>query len=341
MLKRILTTFLGSAPLWEIGACLFRYKPLVVLYHGVTSNTLQNGIENYRGKHIPTDIFEGQLIWLKHHFDIVPLHIIETLVRERKVPEKPLCAITFDDGYRNNFTTAFPILKRCQAPATIFLTTGFLERGSPLWTDALEMSLNVTKRREVHIIWPDGETVYPIETFGERRAADIEIRDKLKVVSSVERELIIAHLLRDAHLSPESVLNHGDYIPLSWEDVEEMKDNGITFGAHTHTHPILSRELREVQCKEIALSLEKLRGITEGPLHFAYPNGQPGDWNEESKTVLKEMGVRFAWTTRAWRVETIDDDPLELPRITLDDTINAKRFRALASNTLPLGRSIL
>src|SRR3989304_984073 len=160
MLKESLFSIIGSEILAGISLAAYRHSPLVVLYHGVTGNTSPKRIENYRGKHVRKDAFSYQITWLKRHFEIVPLRSIEDCVQRRRYPDRSLCAITFDDGYRNNYTNAFPVLKRMGVPATIFLTTGFIDRKFPLWPDALEMSLGAITNSTISIPWDSGMKTY-------------------------------------------------------------------------------------------------------------------------------------------------------------------------------------
>lgn len=337
-MKNIALKFLCNPLLSSWTRIFFQNQPLVVLYHGVTSEKNPEGIINYRKKHVHRDTFEKEVQWLSKHFTIVPLRDIEKMNEEKNFTGKNLCAITFDDGYRNNYLNAFPILKKYNVPATIFLTTGFVDRSIALWTDCLEFSLNAIND-SVSILVGEKSKTFSLRNTEEKRKADLEIRAYLKTLPHQMRMTIIASCMEKANVSVEDVLAYPDHSPLSWEEIQEMERYQITFGAHTKHHPILSKETKERQREEIMLSVERVRSTIGHCKHFAYPNGQTGDWNDETKSILKELGVRHAWTTESGRVGR-NKEPLELPRITLDNTEDVSRFRGLVSNTIPFIQSL-
>jgi peptidoglycan/xylan/chitin deacetylase (PgdA/CDA1 family) len=339
--KRLIIGLSGGKYVTRAAAFFSKKRPLVVLYHGVTSNKEPRGIENYRRKHIGKDTFERQISWLSKHFKIVPLQAIELLVEKREEPLEPLCAITFDDGYKNNFINAYPMLKKLGVPATIFVTTGFIDRKFPLWTDMLEESIGRAGGPYLTVPFPSGEKRYPIKSRAEKIAADMEIRQKLKRIKGSDRKIIIDVLMKLSDVTIPEIFNRPDYAPLSWEEIREMSENGITIGAHTENHSILSMLSRNEQAREISSSVDRLKSTLDNVDHFAYPNGQRGDFTSETKEVLRGLGIRYAWTTEGQRISIKTCDPLELPRITLDDTEGEKRFKALVSNSLPTIRKIL
>src|SRR3989338_6642858 len=156
---------LGQPLIAAIGQKWHRRQPLVLLYHGVTDQTAFSKIQNYHGKWVAVDAFRRQIRWLKKHFTLVSLAEIERLVLERRPAAKPLAAITFDDGYRNNFRSAFPILQAEAAPAPFFFFGVFLlKMGGPLWIDRLEFCL------------------------GDNLAAYARERRELKTVTETEKE---------------------------------------------------------------------------------------------------------------------------------------------------------
>jgi peptidoglycan/xylan/chitin deacetylase (PgdA/CDA1 family) len=101
---------------------------------------------------------------------------------------------------------------------------------------------------------------------------------------------------------------------LSWEDIRQMARNGITFGAHTVTHPALSRIDRTRLQDEIVGSKKTVEARLQLPVrHFAYPFGQPEDYSAESKQLVQETGFESAVTT-IWGFNSPDQDRFELKR---------------------------
>lgn len=326
MQKTALVNFIGHVGGFRFFESRRAREPLVVLYHGVTTNTHQSGTENYRGKQVPLEVFRKQIDWLSRHFSIVPLAEIEQLVIERRHPTKPLCAVTFDDGYRNNYTNAFPVLRECGIPATLFVTTGFVDARTPLWVDRLEFAINHTPG-----------------SVEDRRARDSKERARLKTVPAEARRAALDEIVRATGSELGRELDrHPDYAPLSWDEIREMARSGIAIGAHTVTHPILSREASDVQGREIVESAVRIRVEVGECTHFAYPNGQPGDWDDASVSAIKEAGFAAAWTTEMRRVRPArEHNVFALPRIALDAAWRDGRFVSLATDLLPTVKHFL
>ncbi|NQV93142.1 polysaccharide deacetylase family protein [Candidatus Kaiserbacteria bacterium] len=343
IIKKSTTSILGSFACTSISLALSNGMPLVVMYHGVKCGTKQKGSENYRWKHIPDSVFEEQIIWLKKHFEVVSLEEVENSISDKRDIKKPLCAITFDDGFRNNYTNAFPILKKYSVPATIFLTTGFIERNIHLWTDVLEYALNTSLHNEIIISIDGKEKSFHISNTTEKIHSDSILRNYMKKISNDSREELLKEILTATSVSKDTMYEEfSDYAPLSWEEVIEMKNENITFGAHTVTHPILSSLPKDIQEDEIISSIKRICDKVGDCKYFAYPNGQLHDINNDTREILKENNIKYAWSTIPERIKkTNADDLLFLPRVTLDASQFNNRFYALTSNALQYTKNIL
>lgn len=322
----MILTLLGQLGGSWVCEAIARRQPLVVLVHGVTTNEAPEGTENYRGKHVPARFFRKWMEWLRGHFDVVPLAAIEQLVIDCRRPTRPMCSITFDDGYRNNFTSAFPVLRELGLPATLFVTTRFVDRRQPLWVDRLEYALN-----------------HGSGSFAERIAEDMKIRAHLKTLTTTERETALSEIVARTGADVRAVLDQQeDYAPATWDQIREMSRAGVAIGAHTETHPILSRETSDAQRREIVESVERIRAEVGACRHFAYPDGQPGTWNDATKEILRELGIGAAWTTDMRRVRPgRERDLFELPRVALDAGHRDARFLSLVTNMLPALKQIV
>jgi peptidoglycan/xylan/chitin deacetylase (PgdA/CDA1 family) len=102
---------------------------------------------------------------------------------------------------------------------------------------------------------------------------------------------------------------------LTWHDIAEMSRHNMTFGAHTVTHPILTRLGLAHAIDEILISKRTIEAHLRSPVSlFAYPNGSPADFNHAIKQALKQAGFLCAATT-IWGVNDIHTDPFELRRV--------------------------
>ncbi|QQG37901.1 MAG: polysaccharide deacetylase family protein [Candidatus Kaiserbacteria bacterium] len=273
----------------------------------------RRGIYNYRGKFIAPEAFREQMRYVAKHYSVLELDDAMKRLRSGTLPAYSI-AITFDDGYRNFYEHAYPILRELHIPATMFLATDFVLRKKPLWVDRLEYALGKGS----------GSTE-------EKIARDTRTRQELKELPDAEREAQLASLERQASVSftdfeGERVV----YAPLSPEEIREMRSHGISFGAHTKSHPILSRIERSRLDEEIAGSRDELQRLCGTSSVFAYPNGQREDWNDDVEAAIRKAGFSAALTTIEGCNTT--KTPLQrLRRIAMDGTGLDPSFAAIAA----------
>jgi peptidoglycan/xylan/chitin deacetylase (PgdA/CDA1 family) len=236
--------------------------------------------------------FEAQMVVLKRHFRPVSLEQLLLEVAEGRVHPRTVC-ITFDDGYRDNYEVAFPILKAHSIPATIFLATDFIGSGETTWYDRVLQQFRLSKAAKLDFP-PAGFQAEDISHPNGRRDLAFRCLEKMKVHPPSARDNLILQL--GAALDVPSQVNHD--LMLDWAMVREMRRSGIGFGGHTCSHPILSTLDKESAAAEISGSKTKLESeLQESVSHFAYPNGRSGDFNEDTKAAIKGAGFTCALTT--------------------------------------------
>jgi len=202
-------------------------------------------------------------------------------------------AITFDDGYRDNYESAYPILKEFGIPATIYLSVDHMEGKLRFWYERLiQMIQNASVDSLVAMELGLGEL--PLGSEENRKVALFRLNQALKELSRVSRDEILD--LLEQRLAPMQA-GEGSAM-LSWDMVREMSDHGIDIGAHTMTHPILSRERKEVIAYEVAESKRYIESkIDKTVTSFTYPNGGLDDFNNYVIEQIRQSGYRHATTT--------------------------------------------
>lgn len=260
----------------------------------------------------PVQVFEKQMEGISRYYSVYPLEeLVERAIHD-DIPPRAV-AITFDDGYKDNYQNAFPVLKRLGLPATIFLTTGVIGSQFCIWHDRLFCAFEETPVSEVAI----GKIRYPIGTLSEKEIAVKAFREYLRKYHYSRWDDLLQQLCADLRI--KSVACGEPFQKLSWSDIELMGRSGITFGAHTVSHPILTALSLSEARNEILASKETIEKRLGTPVRlFAYPNGTSGDFNEPIKDILKEAGFLGAVTT-LWGVNGTSTDPFELKRISLSD----------------------
>ncbi len=259
------------------------------------------------------DAFEAEVGFLKRYFDIISLDAaVATLKASRKFT-RPAVVISVDDGYRDNFNLLYPVLRKHQIPAVIFLATGPIGTGDRLWVDDLARMVAETSSATVAL---EGLGTLSLEDFRQKRDAFKRIVEMLKGMDQDRRIEALRQLA--GKLGKASA---GERSMLTWEEVRTMHKGGVDFGAHTMTHPILSRVPLEKAREEIAGSKSRIeRELGTTVRHFAYPNGRRQDMSEDLNRLCRNSGFESVSTTVAGR-NASPADRFDLKRIGAEEPI--------------------
>jgi peptidoglycan/xylan/chitin deacetylase (PgdA/CDA1 family) len=260
----------GDRAVWSAS----RQRLRILAYHGICADHLAN--ERWIPPYFVTrSAFEYQMAYLRRHASVLPLREAIDRIRANDLPDRAV-SVTFDDGYANNLHVAQPILQAYGVPATIFLATAYLESGDLFPYDRVSLIDLATEGRA----WKTGGALLDYATNPLDRVVD-RIEEWWHTASaSISRAQV--DTLR----------------PLRAEEIAQFDADLIDFGAHTDRHCILRNEVAERRRREITISIEKTSALIGRPVRlFSYPNGQPGDYGEEDKCVLRQAGIHAAVTT--------------------------------------------
>jgi len=266
-----------------------RRRPIILMYHGVTANP-----DIVDWTQVAVDDFEDQMDHLRRNYQPVSLTDLVGMLQSGRI-EPHAVAVTFDDGYKSNHDLAYPILKEMGIPATIFVTSGFVTgaglTNSLLWPDfvtAVVLSLP-GQSLDWHRLDLGQWDLSSLRTI---YAARTGICEQLKSMPDKERKRLIGELDQEygGYIDLE---RFPDYRPMSPAEVRNLAANDlITIGAHTRTHPILSRLDGSELAGEIVGGKEDLETMTGKTVnHFAYPNGRRQDISRET---LDLVAANFA-----------------------------------------------
>lgn len=252
---------------------------------------------------LPQEVFARQMRYVARHYRVLPL---EELVR-RHIHKEPMprgaMAITFDDGYRDCLELAQPILASLGLPATVFPVVSGIEDAEPLWTNVVTTVCEHLPGNEVSIPLGSETRCYSWKADSQRHWVAEAIKEQLKRLDVESFERVLESLKAQ----------YPDWRRLTWEQAPivdlpgllALRKSGWNVGAHTVTHPILSR-----------LSSDQLRGEIEGSKRwleeqlkqsvtlFCYPNGKPDDYNPAVVQVVEASGFSAACTAEeGWNDE--------------------------------------
>lgn len=254
----------------------------------------------------PVKVFRRQMALLAEHFRVYPLQELVCRATAGDVPPRAV-AITFDDGYKDNYEVAFPILKEFNVPATIFLTTGVIGSGVALWHDKVFEAFRRTTVSSFESAGASGS----LKTIQDKQQSLYRFLTALRTLSPNERDCQVEGLLKVLNVDLSGGLGA---LMLTWEEVCLMAKAGIEFGAHTVTHPILSRMEPDDARREICQSRRTIEERLRVPTRlFAYPNGSKLDYNDVTKEILRQENFLCAVTTSVG-LNHADTDHFELRR---------------------------
>lgn len=264
-----------------------RSQVAIIMYHRVGTNKDIWSIDTTN-----TLNFEKQMRYLLKTHKIISLEKLARAIVEKKALPKRAVVITFDDGYKDNYTNAFPILKKYNIPATVFLTTGHIGTNNLFWWDKIGYVLCNTKLKKIEL--GDFGDISPPSINNLSQSLDM-ITEEFKQIPEDKKNDLIEKFVKISDVDIPNGMGK-DKI-LSWEEVKEMNENGVNFGAHTVTHPILTKLSLKQAKHEIVQSKEDIEKRLGKPVNtFSYPNGLAGDFNADIIDLLKESGFICAVT---------------------------------------------
>ena len=286
---------------------LFKWSVCILSYHRVGRDT---EFPTYVPLTTPED-FEQQVLYLLRRYQVISLAQVGQAIREGQGIPRNAAVITFDDGYRDNYLYAYPILKKHGVPATIFLATAHIDDGAPFWWDRVSYAVHTTAVEE-----PETERLgtYHLRNTNDRWQAIRTMDVRLKQMLDHEKNLAIEELVK--RLGADVPAPMARNMILTWDEVREMARNGITFGSHTVHHPTLIGLPLEQSRQEIADSKKRIEEKADQPANtFAYPDGREGNISDGIKTILSENGFVCAVYALPNRLVSPGADPYGLARV--------------------------
>jgi len=285
----------------------------IFLFHGVINGT-DYAVRNYTNKHLEKDVFFRILQELKASGNAVSMdEVVEYWQNGESLP--PRCfAITFDDGFENNYSVAAPILRDLHVPATFYVTTDFVENNSMSWIDRIEYCLESVPQGSLHFPWNKEE--HRFQTAKEKKQILDYIRDNVKSTMSITPNSVVSNIF--AQCGTDKINSNKDQLDLkmNWKQVRKLaEDDDFIVGGHSHTHKILSFLGTDELNFEIKTSIEMLRGKAGVEVrHYSYPEGLAHCFSSEVVRVLQASSI-VCCPTAIEGTNSIHSSLFELKRI--------------------------
>lgn len=303
------------------------WRGLIVLnYHRIgdpRSSELDRGVFS-----ATAEDFEAQLRAVARHCDVIS---VKDLDRARLDRKGRYAMITFDDGYRDNFTDAFPVLRDLRLPAVFFLTSGYLDHQLVAWWDEIAW---MVRSSTCEVLPVNSWFAERLDLLPPHREESINrLLSVYKGLSWEETEPYL-EFLADAtgagRCQPDQVRS----LWMTWDMVRAMHQVGLDFGGHTVTHPILSRLTPASQLREIADNKQRIEDELKTTIEaFSYPVGAPDAFDAETFACLDRVGYRYGFSFYGGFTPAEQLQPFDIPRLAVSPELTPTRLNALL--TLP------
>lgn len=266
----------------------------VLLYHGVHPDDVVLDGRNSSGKHLPLARFAAQMKHLAATRPVVAMTDIAAAHRDEAELPDGAVAVTFDDGFLNNYLTAWPVLEAYGIPATFYLAVGFISTGRMIWSDVLEAAILGSRHQELSLPLGDMTTTFPLTSDDDRIAAFTTIKTACKKLPNATKDAVVETVCEK--LGASIAADHPLYAFMTWDQVREMNASPhIAFGAHTVDHVSLAKVPPDTMRDQIDRSVDAVgRALGQPCRQFSYPEGQADDYDDGVIAHLQSKGFDHA-----------------------------------------------
>jgi peptidoglycan/xylan/chitin deacetylase (PgdA/CDA1 family) len=312
--KPVIRSFARRLPRWR-GVIVLNYHRVGVSEGQPWDRTLWNA---------DAESFDAQLATLAKHADVLAPDEAERSASEDRPGRRVL--LTFDDGYRDNYEIAYPLLRRHGLTATFFPATGFLDGARAAWWDELAWMVRHATREQIPAAGSFPRAL-PLGPEQDGTVAALTARYKELPDADTEPFLAAVAAATGAGRCEES---HCRELWMTWEMLRELQAGGMQIGGHTVTHPILARLTLERQREEIDGCAERLERELGRPMSwFAYPVGARDSFTEATQRLLAERGVRLAFSFYGGFARYASWNALDVPRIHVSPSHGPELLQAM------------
>jgi peptidoglycan/xylan/chitin deacetylase (PgdA/CDA1 family) len=218
--------------------------------------------------------FRDHLEYLTAHYRILPLSQIADCIATGKTLPQSAAVITVDDGYRDFYEVAAPLLLKYRAPATMFTVTDFIDQKCWLWTDKMRYLTKHTTTDELVTTLKGRTYRFQLTDALSRHKAATKINSALKTMATEHKDEAIKRVASSLGVLLPA-LPPAEFEALTWDQVRELDGEGLEIGSHTATHPIMPNTTDERLMSELVESKARLESeLGRSVPLFCYPNGR-------------------------------------------------------------------
>lgn len=273
---------------------------------------------------VTPDFLTDAVTYLREQdYDIVSMD--EACRRLREPSDRRFVAITFDDGYRDNYEVAYPLLKRLSVPFTVYVASGFIDWTLDLWWIALERM--IAHRAELAVQLRGREKRFDCAKPAQKLASFHTLQHWLTTIADEdEQRATIQNMAKDCDFDLKALNSE---LAMTWNEVRRLTDDPlVTVGAHTVGHYAVARLDADRARKEIVEGTDRIEKMTgKRPEHFAYPYGNPSAAGPRDFKIAADLGFKTAVTTRPGLLFAEHGEHMTaLPRVSLNGEFQNTRY---------------
>lgn len=283
--------------------------------------------------------FRSQIEAVRRGFRLLsPRELIDASSGDLPLTE-PCAAITFDDGYRDQFDLALPILQDAGASAFFFIPPDLIDRPRPFWWDLVSRIIRQTDRARLELAYPSSMSI-DLETTS-RDSAITRVIDACLASRPLDEDHLADHLQTRAGVSL-NIEGIGRAALMDWEQVATLISSGMGVGSHGKTHRRLTDLDEPGQSEELVSSKRTLEARLGGEVDaISYPYGSVDDYDLRTLRLTREAGYRVGFTFGGRSNRPGEGDPLQISRINVGSADSADMIRARLVLEMTVGRSII
>ena len=273
--------------------------------------------------------FSTQMKYVKENYKPTTFATLLQCLDRGEAPPSGTLIITFDDGFADNYYNAFPILRQFDIPATIFLSTGYIDNQEMYWYEKLCYAVMTTNAHTLTI--PELAVIEIDGNVASRRSAMKALMRHLKQVPDQMRLNVLDDCFNQ--LLPEHCqIADPRSGPLTWRQISEMSTCGIEFGSHGVFHPVLSK-LTDTNLKyEMEHSKHRIGAMLDKPVQvIAYPVGGEEAFDDRVRIAAQSAGYRLGLSYISGIEKPEKWDAFALRRLHVERYVGSEYFKAMLS----------
>lgn len=321
-IRSFLASILDSIGVIDFKLQMGKPRPWAILMYHRIINPADAPYPLESGMYVTPETFLMQMEYLATNCKVISLDTLTNKILANDPIHPATVVLTFDDGWLDNYTHAFPILQKYSLPATIFLATSYVDSKSLFWTDKVAMLAKSLSTLDLQTSSYSGPLLELLSKAEKQSSVEDSLTSLLTTLKTLSPQMRQSLLENCVHIDQTNISRQF----LNWQEVESMHTAGIAFGNHSHTHPLFSTLTKEEICFEFTSANKTLQkhNITPSKV-FCYPGGS---YSSTSQNFLNELQVPFALSVD--KHPPPQSLPLLLPRTGIHEDI---------SNTLALFKS--